>query len=188
MDLNAARQRELNKYERAYNQQENYRMGARRMVDARRDLHNLPNRGAYLDVSCGCGEMLDHALAMGFKTANGTEIIGSLLDGNRIRFAFVHDLPFENNTFDVVTMFDVIEHLIPGDDEAACKEMQRVAKSHVLLTANNRPSFNKAGDDLHINKRPYDEWDALFRKWFDGKVTWLKGEREYVSEAWRIDL
>jgi hypothetical protein len=39
------------------------------------------------------------------------------------------------------------------------------------------------------NRRPYDEWDALFKRWFaPGAVTWIKGERQYVSEAWCIDL
>jgi hypothetical protein len=89
----------------------------------------------------------------------------------------------------VVSLFDVIEHLIPGDDELACRELARVAKRHILITANNRPSFNKAGDDLHINKRPYEEWDQLFKSWFHGaRVTWIRGHRSYISEAWRVDL
>jgi hypothetical protein len=64
-----------------------------------------------------------------------------------------------------------------------------VTTDHVLITANNKESRNAAGEELHINRRPYEEWDALFREWFAGsaKVTWIKGERNYISEAWRID-
>lgn len=186
MQIEQARANEHAKYRRAYAMNPNYRMKAQRLEDSIRDLAALPSRGAYLDVSCGRGEMLVAAGKLGFESIMGTEIVAELLDGMRVVRAEVHALPFDDKSVDVATMFDVIEHLIPGDDEAACRELARVARRHVLLSANNRPSFNKAGDDLHINKRPYDEWDARFREWFPGSVTRLKGTR--VSPAWRVDL
>lgn len=180
---------ETQKYVRAYSMQPNYRMKNRRFEDAVRDLKNLPSRGAYLDVSCGRGDMLDAAGKLGFSPVLGTEIVPELIDGDRVVWGQAHAIPFADKSFDVVTLFDVIEHLIPGDDEAVCREMTRVARKHILLTANNKSSFNKAGDDLHINKRLYTEWNKLFRRWFaPAKVTWIKGPRRYVSEAWRIDL
>lgn len=187
MNIDEARAAEHAKYRRAYTAQPNYRMGQRRMMDAVRDLAALPCRGSYLDVSCGRGEMLGHAKRLGFSPIQGTEIVPELIGGNVVR-AEVHALPFPDKSFDVVTLFDVIEHLIPGDDELACRELARVARKHILLTANNRPACNKAGDDLHINRRPYEQWDALFRAWFPGKVTWIKGRRHFVSEGWRVDL
>lgn len=189
MELTTARQAEHAKYVRAYQQQPRYRMKAERRADAVADLKALPGRGAYLDVSCGRGDMLDEARRLGFDPVQGTEIVPALIDGKRVVRAEVHALPFADKTFDVATLFDVIEHLIPGDDERACRELARVARRHVVLTANNRPSFNKAGDDLHINRRPYDEWDRLFRNWFaPARVTWIKGARHYISEGWRVDL
>jgi len=131
--------------------------------------------------------MLVEAAKLGFEPVVGTEIVKALLS-DAVKYAEVHALPFEDKSFDVVTLFDVIEHLIPGDDELACREMARVARRHIILTANNKRSRNKAGDELHINRRPYAEWDVLFRAWFPGEVTWIKGPRSYVSEAWRIDL
>ncbi len=186
MNIAVARKAEHEKYSRCYTR-ENYHMGGRRMGDAVADLKSLPCRGSYLDVSCGCGEMLKHAEAMGFDSAQGTEIVPKLVGGN-VLYAEVHQLPFSADEFDVVTMFDVIEHLIPGDDELACRELARVAKKHVLITANNKPSFNHADDELHINKRPYEEWDRLFRQWFKPhKVIWIHNH-DYVSEGWRVDL
>jgi ubiquinone/menaquinone biosynthesis C-methylase UbiE len=188
LKLDEARAAEHAKYHRAYALNPKYRMKAERMADAVNDLRALPCRGSYLDVSCGRGEMLARAKELGFGQVAGTEIVPALIDGETVVRAEVHDLPFADRSFEVVTMFDVIEHLIPGDDRAACEEMARVASKHVILTANNKPSFNKAGDDLHINKRPYEEWDRLFRSWFPGTVTWIRGKRAYVSEAWRVDL
>lgn len=190
--MTAKRAAEIAKYARCYGGLATYRMGDRRMADALRELEALPCRGSYLDVSCGRGEMLGHATRLGFDPVQGTEVVPGLLKDERVVYAEAHDLPFADASFDVVTMFDVIEHLIPGDDEAACRELARVARRHIILTANNRPSVNpQTGDDLHINKRPYEEWDALFREWFrewfPGAVTWI-GAKEYVSEIWRIDL
>lgn len=187
MVLSEARKAEHEKYFRAYALNQNYRMKAQRMADAVNDLSAIPCRKSYLDVSCGRGEMLAEAKKLGFQFVTGTEIVPDLLRPNVI-YSEVHQIRLVNNFAEVASMFDVIEHLLPGDDELACKELARVASKHVLITANNRPSFNKAGDDLHINKRPYEEWDALFREWFPGTVTWIKGSRHYVSEAWRIDL
>jgi SAM-dependent methyltransferase len=182
-----ARKAEHAKYVNAYTNKK-YRMKGARREDAVRDLVSLPCRGAYLDVACGQGDMLDEASQLGFSPVQGTEIVPALIDGKRVVYAEVHALPFADKMFDVVTMFDVIEHLVVGDDKLACAELARIARKHVILTANNRPSFNKQGENLHINIRPYEEWDDLLHTWFPGKVTWIKGERAYVSEAWRIDL
>lgn len=176
------------KYPIAY-QREKYRMGKARMADSVGDLRALPARGALLDVGCGRGEMLRNATRLGFQPVKGVEIVDALIDGDRVVRGEVHALPFGDKSFDVVTMWDVIEHLVPGDDEAACKEMRRVARRHILLTANNRTSIQPDGTELHVNRRPYTEWNELLRTWLAGaRVTWLKGNRQYVSEAWRVDL
>lgn len=183
----AARQAEHAKYERAYALNPRYAMKDARRADSVDAIAGLPCRGSYLDVACGRGEMLNSAADLGFRPVRGTEIVPALIDGTMVVHAEAHALPFPDNSFDVVTLFDVIEHLIPGDDEAACREMARVARHHVVLSANNKDSFNKAGEQLHVNKRRYAVWDRLFREWFPGKVTWL-GSRHYVSELWRVDF
>lgn len=186
----AARLAEKAKYDACY-QHHSYAMGQARMRDAYNDLAaSIPEgkRSSFLDVSTGRGEMLRHASALGYGHVRGTEIVDELIKPPIVCKAYAHDLPFEDASFQVVSMNDVIEHLLPGDDEAACRELRRVASEVVLLTANNRPSRGFDGSDLHINIRPYEEWDALFRSWFDGcSVEWLKA-REYVSHGWRIRL
>lgn len=188
MSIALARRTEHDKYVRAYTDGK-YGMGAARMQDAVADLRALPCRGSYLDVGCGRGEMLSHARRLGFEPVQGMEIVSAFIDGQVVLYGEVHALPFSDHSFDVVTMFDVIEHLITGDDELGCREIQRVVRKHVLITANNRHSQNSVGDDLHINKRAYDEWDTLIRRWFHpASVCWIKENRRYISETWRIDL
>lgn len=190
--LDDLRQSEHAKYVRAY--QGRYGMGSKRLATAVEDLRRLPCRGSYLDVGCGRGEMLEKAARLGFSSCRGTEIVPDLIDHGRVVYGEVHELPFAESSFDVVTMFDVIEHLIPGDDELACEELYRVAVKHILIAANNSPSACGAfvegeREELHINRRAYREWDSLFRQWFpESKVQWLKYGDRPASQTWRIDL
>lgn len=185
MHLTAAQKAEIAKYDMAYSH-DNYRMGASRRTAAESVLLEVGAGGGYLDVGCGRGEMLDFAAQMGFDPVCGVETCPRLL-GGRVIEAPAWDLPYEDNAFEVVTLFDVIEHLLPGDDERACREMARVASRAVVLTACNRSS-KVCGVELHVNRRPYEEWDRLFRQWFPGEVTWWSGGRGIISETWRIDL
>lgn len=44
--------------------------------------------------------------------------------------AFAHNLPFKDSTFEVVTLFDVIEHIPEGYELATMKEISRVLKKN----------------------------------------------------------
>lgn len=186
MDQQTARAVEHRKYVSAYSSGK-YHMGVLRRIDAMRELDAVGCRGSYLDVSCGRAEMLDYAESLGCGMVVGTEVVPGLIEDRRVQYAEVHALPFADDAFQVVSMLDVIEHLLPGDDELACLELERVASDHILLTANNLPSFSINGDDLHINRRDYDEWHTLFCQWFDGTVTRLSAG-DSASVGWRIDV
>lgn len=186
--MDALRAREFDKYETAY-REPGYRMKGGRLADAREILRGLPYRSGYLDVACGRGEMLRVAETLGFAPVRGTEIVPALVDGTRVVRAEVRALPFADKSFDVATLFDVIEHLIPGDDEAACREMRRVARRFVVVMANNFPSHLPDGRAMHINIRPYAEWDRLFRLWFEGCAVERvpsRHQKRRVSETWLV--
>lgn len=186
-----ARLREREKYQHVYAALATYKMGAARMQDAIADLrwaffdHNCTSM---LDVGCGRGEMLGHAELLGFIEVRGAETVPDLCDDHRVIEMPVHRLhEMPEHGFDLVTSFDVLEHLLPGDDELLLLEMGRIASRCVAMTANNRPSVDPTtGADLHINKRPYDQWDRLIRDLLepDWHVERCAG-KQYVSETWR---
>lgn len=82
-----------------------------------------------LDVGCGTGgnlEMLEK-----FGAAEGVDVSDDALEFCQSKGLTVHKglaeaMPFEDETFDVVTALDVVEHL--DDDVAGLKEMHRVLK------------------------------------------------------------
>lgn len=152
----SSRRNEIAKYEAAY-KDDKYGLGKRRREHIQSHLGRL-EKGSLLDVSTGRGEVLDIARKMGFSPVVGTEAVDYLCDDETVVSAYAHELPFADSSFDVVSMFDVMEHLIPSDTEAVCKELKRVAAKRVLLTVHNGPHRFK-GMDLHINRRnSYAAW------------------------------
>jgi len=141
----------------------------------------LEVRGSYLDVGCGTDQMLAFARGLGFCPVVGVDHASAGADA----VAQVHALPFRDKSFDVVVMLDVIEHLVRGDDELACRELGRVARKLIVVSANNRPSV-WLGKDLHINKRDYGEWDTNFKKWLPGSVRRM--DRGFSSPIWQAFL
>lgn len=178
---------EHRKYVDAYSNP-GYKMHGSRQDNAQQDLREILCRTTLLDVGCGRGEMLDFANYLGFEKAQGVEVVPYLCDGVRVIQAVGTNLPFEDGAFDVVICNDVIEHIPQGEDEALCREILRVARKHILITTNNMPSTLATGEELHINKRPYTEWDSLFRLWFGATVTWIPTNGSHSTERWRVDL
>ena len=191
VELEQARRFERAKYEHVYAVLPHYEMGGLRQADAEADVRRAYASGArtYLDIGCGRGEMLDFAEALGFETVQGVEIVPELCLDARVTQSFISDMGprFDDGAVDLATSFDVLEHLIAGDDEILITELGRIARHHIVLTANNHRSFDATtGADLHINKRPYDEWDAMIRGilapvWMVERLT----GKLYISESWR---
>ena len=184
MLIEDARNHEFEKYEKCYKNPK-YRMGDRRKAHIEWALSNINPKGSLLDVGTGRAETLDMAEAMGFTMVQGVETVDYLCDGNRVIQGYGHSLPFPDKSFDTVTMFDVMEHLVPEDTGTVCDELERVAKRTILLTVHNGSS--SFGDvELHINRRPsYEEWFEELQQRFSGKVEWLP-RRGSISEMFKV--
>jgi len=82
-----------------------------------------------LDVGCGTGANLE--MLQQFGEASGVDVSDDALEfcrqkGLDVQKGLAEDLPYEDETFDVTTALDVIEHL--DDDVTGLKEMLRVTK------------------------------------------------------------
>ncbi len=159
------------KYDKAYSL-ESYRLQGVRFEEVQRDIAFMPAGATYLDVGCGRGESLDMAEMRGV-VAFGTELVEAIIERDeRIHFADVCALPFETADFDYVSCYDVLEHLVPGDEQAALDELGRVCRKRLIITTNDRPSHLPTGEDLHINKRPRNVWhDDIVARWGTANVT-----------------
>jgi SAM-dependent methyltransferase len=84
-----------------------------------------------LDVGCGTGANLE--MLKQFGEAEGVDVSDDALEFCRLKGLKVHkglaeSLPFADESFDLVTALDVVEHL--DDDIAGLKEMNRVLKTN----------------------------------------------------------
>ena len=82
-----------------------------------------------LDVGCGTGGNLE--MLAKFGQAEGVDVSDDALEFCRSKGLTAHKglaekLPFDNETFDIATALDVIEHL--DDDVAGLREMHRILK------------------------------------------------------------
>lgn len=74
----------------------------------------------------------------------------------------VTNIGFNEDAFQVVTCFDVLEHLEPGNVDQAISELIRVASDLIILTVNPYPS-ERLGHELHRTVQPYQWWSDKFK-------------------------
>ena len=181
MQPSPAQSVEIAKYEDAYTH-ESYRMGAGRLAKAWTLLNVLPNPGSLLDVGTGRGELLQTARTLGFDPVLGTEVVKQLLRPGEVVFALATALPWTSGSWDTVVCCDVLEHLPPEDTIGAVTELGRVASSNLVLSVADY-SHVFEGVELHVNRRQYDEWDAIFREHIPHRlVTRFRG----LPEMWIV--
>src|SRR5215210_1041354 len=117
------------------------------------------HRPKILDVGCGTGANL--VMLGEFGEAHGIDISQDALSFcrerglNNVRHGAAEELPYDDETFDLVTALDVVEHL--DDDAAGLKEFRRVLKEdgRILLFV---PAFMflwGVQDDVSHHRRRY---------------------------------
>lgn len=136
-------------------------------------------RGRSLDVGCGVGfvvQLMSSPL-FGFESFGcdiSSEAVGRarqrLGDGAERRVRLIESdgvLPFGDAEFEVVTCFDVLEHLDEPDVVRLRDELKRVRKPKgvSLVSVSLRPagSEDHNGDNLHRTVQPIQFWIDCFQ-------------------------
>lgn len=113
------------------------------------DTYNLGDHPRILDVGCGTGELVVRMNVLGFD-ATGVDLHERHLVLARIlaeendlpNTLFVsnngNDLPFENNSFDIVTLFSVVEHLSDTTLSQLLPELKRICCGILYVLVPNR--------------------------------------------------
>lgn len=117
------------------------------------------HRPRILDVGCGTGANL--VMLSQFGDAEGVDISEDALSFCRerglenVRHGAAEKLPYEDETFDLVTALDVVEHL--DDDVAGLKEMRRVLRpgGHLLLFVPTFMFLWGVQDEVSNHRRRY---------------------------------
>lgn len=108
-----------------------------RFKERLKDIERFKKRGRILDIGCSNGFFLDVARRQGWQ-ASGLEISRVFADyarkelGLDIKTRKLEEAGFGDNSFDVVTMWEIIEHLYSPLD--TLKHVKRVLKEDGLLS------------------------------------------------------
>ncbi len=111
-----------------------------------------------LDIGCGAGNMFHHLARYGAVVGvdnNPRPLAVARERGYDVRQGKAEDLPFEADSFDLVTLLDTVEHC--DDDLAVLRECYRVCApgGHLAVTV---PAFMwlwSHNDELNAHKRRY---------------------------------
>lgn len=181
--MTEARAAEIAKYKVQY-RHPGYRLGDARRAEIVRVLSGLPTKGSLLDVGTGRGETLKMAARLGFEP-RGTEVVAYLLVPGVVEYAEAHNLPYADNSFDHVTCFDVLEHLVMDDIRPALLEFARVARHTVTVSAATKS--HKINDvELHVSAMPFDAWHELITGTWSAYDAYRYGDGGKSSGCWQM--
>lgn len=118
-----------------------------------------------LDIGCNFGTLLNLLFEQGYKNIHGTDINASAIERGKKYYPNVksglspydgENLPFEDEGFDFILMFDVIEH-IPELEKFLAEQVFRCLKpggKFIFQTPNKY--FNIIWEIIHL--RSFTEW------------------------------
>lgn len=134
-----------------------------------------------LDIGCGWNEFAQAWQARGLRAIGvdfacpGADLVADLAGG----------LPYAEREWDLVTAFDVLEHLRPDQVDPALREMARIS-TRFLVSICYRDSSNRwQGHTLHPTVRNEAWWIAALRR--AGAVE-VRKEGTYLLGRWSSPL
>lgn len=134
--------------------------GRRRIVEDEIARLGVGPDAKVLDAGCGSGRLLDELVAYG--DVSGLDIEPENVAAARerghvdVHEGVVEDLPWPDETFDLVTCLDVVEHT--QDDRVTLRELRRVthAGGHALITV---PAYQMLWSNHDISNRHYRRYN-----------------------------
>jgi ubiquinone/menaquinone biosynthesis C-methylase UbiE len=136
-----------------------------------------------LDIGCGYGNFCDQIQKGGIIDVYGMDIAsvktGNVIDNKNIKFLTgeAHSLPFDDNSIDIITSFDVLEHCLEPDIDVIVKEIHRVVKNECIFSITYRQSGENMENGLvvHMTVKPESWWIDKLNNYF-----LVKKENKYL--------
>lgn len=148
-----------------------------------KEVFSRPDITTMLDIGPG-GDFLKKILSVHCPQVK-YESLDVAEDLNPTHVGMVTKIPLPDNSFDVVSAFQVLEHIQFSDFEIALEEMKRVTKKYVFISLpHNEPTF-----ELQWKIPGFKRISFAFRiPWhrphvFNGQHYWEVGKKGYTAKT-----
>jgi SAM-dependent methyltransferase len=154
-----------------------------------RDHYQLADNASVLDVGCGKGFMLhDFKELMPELTIAGLDISEYALENSIetvrscLQIGNAKELPFEDNSFDLVISINTVHNLAPDECKQALREIQRVSRKHEFVTMDawrTEEEHERLGKWVltALTYMSVPDWEALFGEvGYTGDYFWFIAE------------
>ena len=118
------------------------------------------NPASWLDIGCGHNTLIKH-IKLYLDDAWGVDFACPSEDQN----CDMLDLPFADNRWDIVSAFDVMEHLLPEQIDTGLSEMARVGKRFVFTISYYKALMEINGKNAHPTVWSADKWIAKIEQY-----------------------
>jgi SAM-dependent methyltransferase len=139
--------------------------GRRRVLERTIERLGLPGQARILDAGCGSGrnmvELAHHGVVSGIELSHTSVELARERDVGEVVEGSVMDTPFDDSSFDLTVVLDVIEHL--EDDVAALRELRRVTRpgGALLVTVPAYQWLWSGHDEVNHHHRRYNRRTLL---------------------------
>ncbi len=122
-----------------------------------------------LDIGTADGALVKNLLKKGIDSY-GTDIskyqINRLKEEfpNRFSYGSVDNLPFNNNSFELVTAFHIMEHVMPSKVTRSIQEIGRVSKKYIVIEHPAEENFHVYVDKSHVSVNSSLKWKNIIIK------------------------
>ena len=133
--------------------------GRRRIIRAELDRLPLPAHARVLDAGCGSGrtlqELADYGEPSGIELNAEAAQLARGRNHGEVLVGRLEELPWQDETFDLITCLDVIEHV--PDDVTALQELRRVCRAGgwLLVTVPAYQALWSLHDEANHHYRRY---------------------------------
>lgn len=149
-----------------------------------------------LDVGCGEGFTIQILKEKNIGTARegidvlpeAVEVAKKNIPDEEFKVGSIYDLPYKDNSFDLVLCMEVLEHL--EDPQVALQELKRVSSKHIFFSVPHEPWFQltnllrlKYAKNLGNHPEHINHWSAASFKKFIEKNK-LQVEERRLPYAW----
>ena len=128
--------------------------------------------GKVLEVGVGNKTLVNYLRQqqIDIETCDADEKLGADYTGD------IRDLPFKDNSYDVVCAFQILEHLPWEEVDRALAEMGRISRKHVIISVPYTALSLEAIFRSSLLYRLFHKWELRFSISFDG-----------ITPPWKYD-